>query len=315
MPAPATRNGPLAAYVMLTLAPLFWAGNFVMGRWSAEHVPPLALSCLRWIVASALLLPFALPHLRRDWPQIRAHLGLLLFLGSTGAGFFGSLAYLGLARTTALNALVLNSASPILIVLVCAAVFGDRIGLRQILGLLMAMAGVLAIVARGDPLLLTTLTLDTGDLLVLLAMLLWALYTAYLRLRPKLHWLSFAVTISLLAALVTLPLMAAEHLAGHALRATSQTAMAVLYTGIFPSVLSYILWTRGVEILGGVRAGPFMYLIPLFGAGLAVGLLGEPLRLFHLVGLLLIVAGVVTAAGGRPPSDSTDDARRPRPSP
>lgn len=281
------------AHLLLSLMALFWAGNQVLGRAAAGHIPPVALSFLRWSLAALIVLPFALPHLRRDWPVVREKWLFLGFLGVIGGGAFNTLQYIGLNYTTALNSLVLNSTGPILIAIACVVIFKDRLTVRQMLGTVVSMAGVLVVVSRGELELLMTLSLNRGDLLILFAMFITAIYTAYLRLRPNIHWITFLFCMFLASGLFNLPLVLIEMIAfGKFVQPTIFTVLAIGYVSIFPSILSYFCFTRGVELIGGVRAGIFMHLIPLFGALMAIGLLGEPLALFHIVGFALILGGV-----------------------
>jgi len=284
------------AYLLLSLTALFWAGNFVIGRGVHEHVPPIALATARWILASLIILPFALPHLRRDWPVIRANIPILLFLGTVGVGAFNTLSYSGLNYTTALNALVLQSSGPILIVLASFAIFGDRISLRQAAGIAISLSGVLWMVARGDLAMLQGFRLNAGDALIILALALWGLYTAFLRKRPAIHWLSFCAATFLIGAGANLPFFAWEHVSGRQLSGDLQTFAAIAYVSIFPSVLAYICYNRAVELIGAARAGVCLHLVPLFGSVMAVLFLGEEPRLYHLLGIALILTGVALAA-------------------
>ena len=284
------------AYILLSLTALFWAGNFVLGRGVHEHVPPIALAWTRWCFATLIILPFALSHLKRDWPVIRAHLSLLMFFGIIGVGAFNTLSYTGLNYTTALNALVLQSSGPILIVLASFFLFGDKISLRQAFGITTSLTGVLVMVARGDPNVLAGFELNRGDLWILGALALWGLYTAVLRNRPAIHWLSFTATTFLLGLLVTTPFFAWEHLTSRQIQFDAQTIASIAYASIFPSVLAYIFFNRGVELIGANRAGICLHLVPLFGAVLAIILLGEEPQAYHLIGISAILAGVTLAA-------------------
>lgn len=281
------------AYVLLSLMAVFWAGNQVLGRAVAGHIPPIALSFLRWSLAALIVLPFALPHLRRDWPVVRETWLLVAFLGVAGGGAFNTLQYIALNYTTALNGAVLSSASPILIAITCVLIFKDRLTLTQILGTAISLAGTTVVVSRGELETLRTFSLNGGDLLMLLAMAMAAIYTAYLRLRPDLHWITFLFYMFLASGLFNLPLLLIEMIVfGKMLQPTLVTVLAIGYVSIFPSILAYLFFVRGVELIGGVRAGMFMYLIPLFGAAMAIALLGEPLASFQIVGFMLILAGV-----------------------
>jgi drug/metabolite transporter (DMT)-like permease len=280
------------AYLLLTFMALFWAGNQVLGRAVAGHIPPVLFSFARWTLAALIVLPFAWPYLKRDWPELRANWKLLTFLGVLGGGAFNTLQYIGLNYTTALNSLVLNSTGPIFIAITCFLIFGDRLTFVQLLGTALSFIGVMVVITRGSLEMLTGLTLNRGDLILLLAMSTTGLYTAFLRKRPNIHWLSFLCAQFVASSLFNVPLAIAEGFTGARPELTLFTILSVAYVAIFPGVVSYLCYIRGVELIGGVRAGIFMHLIPLFGALLAVGLLGEPLLMSHIVGFVLIIGGV-----------------------
>jgi drug/metabolite transporter (DMT)-like permease len=290
------RRREIAAYGFVAFAALLWSGNHIVGRAIAGHVPPIAMSTLRWLVPVFLLLPFAWPHLRRDWPVLRRHWMPVAFLAITGGAVFGALQYVGLQLTTAINVSVLNSVAPVLIVAASAALFGDPVSLRQMSGILTSLAGVLVIVCRADLGVLASLAFNWGDLIIFFNMGVFAIYSAYLRLRPAVHWLSFTFALAFIAAAVSLPAFALEHFAGHTLQATGQTLAALAYVTVFPSVVATIAWNRGVELIGPGRAGAMLHLIALYSAVLASLFLGEQLEIFHYVGFALIIGGVWLAA-------------------
>ena len=284
------------AYLLLTLVSLFWAGNFVVGRGVHGDVPPVALAWTRWLIATLIILPFALKHLKRDWPVIRANWLTLVLLGIVGVGCFNTFAYIGLNDTTALNALVLQSSGPVLIALTCFIVFADKFTPKLMLGIAVSLAGVMVIVTRGDPAVLTNFTFNKGDLWILAALGTWAIYTAFLRKRPNIHFLSFTATTFFVGMAVNTPLFLAEHYSGWQMQWDRQTMLAVAYVTIFPGILAYIFYNRSVELIGGTRSGLCLHLVPVFGAALAILFLGETLRIHHVAGFALVLMGVATAA-------------------
>ena len=296
MAEPARGGLAANAYLLVAVSTLAWAGNHVVGRAIAGHVPPYSISTLRWLIPAFVLLPFAWTHLKRDWLAIRAHKGLMLLLSITGGMMFSAGQYVGLNYTTAINTSVLNSMAPVLIVAAGALIFRDAIGLGQVVGILTSLAGVIVIIAKGDATILRTLTFNWGDLIILFNMAVWAVYSVYLRKRPAMHPLSFISVLSVIAALTTMPFMVWEHATGDVLKATWTTLLAVLYVSTFPSIVAYLCWNRGVELIGSGRAGAILHLIPLWSALLATVLIGERLQLFHIVGFVLILAGVSLAS-------------------
>ncbi len=289
------------AYALLVLTMLFWAGNSVVARGVHEFVPPLALAWLRWTIASCIILPFAWPHLKRDYPVIKSNWRILLLLGALGTGSFVSIYYIGLGKTSAINGLIINSAVPILIPIAAFVIYGDRLTRAQAIGIAISFCGVLVVLAKGDFSLIASLTLSEGDLWVLAAMAVWSVYTALLREQPPIHWLSFAAITFMVASVMNFPLFIAENLFWRQLTPSLDTVLAVAYVSTLPSVVAQIFYIRGVDLIGGNRAGVFMHLIPLFGAVLAIVFLGESLHSYHFAGFALIVMGVWLASRRAPP--------------
>ena len=294
------NSGPLAAlwsraYLLLSMTALFWAGNSIVGRAARDLVPPAALSFWRWTFALALLLPLAWPHLKRDWPVLRTHWPVMLLLGALGIGAFNTLLYTGLQTTTALNSMLIQSAQPALILMVGALVMRDRTSVRQIAGVVVSLAGVLIILARGDAGLLLALQLNGGDAIIAFAVLLWALYSVLLRKRPRVHPLSFLAASIIVGLMVIIPVYAMEIRSGRLIVPATGSALAIAYVSIFPSFLAYLFFNRGVELIGSASTAQYMNVMPLMGAGLVLLFLGETLHLFHVAGLVLVVAGIVVA--------------------
>jgi drug/metabolite transporter (DMT)-like permease len=283
-------------YLLLAVAALFWSGNHIVGRAIGGHVPPLAISTIRWMIPAAVLWALAHRQIRQDWPAIRAHWKIMLWLGLTGGALFTALQYVGLQYTSALNVSVLNSLVPVLIVATAALMFRDRISARQMAGIALSSLGVLVIIAHGQFETLLALGFNWGDLIILFNMIVFAIYAVYLRLRPQIHWLSFMFIFSVISAAGTLPFFIWETLAGNPLRLTLLTVVSIAYVSIFPSVLAFAAWNRGVELIGASRAGPFVHLVPVYTALLAGTLLGEHLAVYHIAGFGLIIAGVWLAS-------------------
>ncbi|MBV9262365.1 MAG: DMT family transporter, partial [Pseudolabrys sp.] len=258
-----TTNNP---YFLLAMASLFWSGNHIVGRAIGGQVPPVGISMLRWLIPAIVMWPFIRNQLARDWPEIRKHWVVLLWLGITGGALFSALQYVGLQYTTALNVSVLNSLVPVLILAVGTIVFGDRCTVVQGLGIATSLIGVLVIVARGDFETLRALRFNWGDLIILFNMLVFAIYAACLRLRPQIHWLSFLFVFAMISAVTTLPFAIWEWTSGTVFHATTLTIAAIVYVSIFPSVVAFAAWARGVELIGAIRAGPYVHLVPVYTA-------------------------------------------------
>lgn len=281
----------------LTLAALAYASNWVIARGLIHAVPPMAMAFWRWSIALVALLALAAPHLRADWPRIREALPRLAVLGVLGTGGFQVLAYWGLQHTTATNAVLLNAAVPLFVMLLAAARLGERLSARQWFGALVSAIGVVVIVLRADPAALASLAFNSGDLFVLGAMLSWAAYTVGVRRRPAgLHPASFLAVLAAAGTAFTALFFAIELAAGARAIVSAATVSALVYLGLVPSVLAYFCWGYGVERLGPSRAGLFSHLVPLFGAALSMIFLGERLHAYHLAGAALIFAGLALAS-------------------
>ena len=284
------------AYLLLTLTALFWAGNFVLARGVHGHVPPVALAWARWLLAFLIVLPFALPHLRRDWQAICEKPWLIVMLAITGVGMFNTLSYIALNYATAISGAVIYSVGPALIAITSFVVFAERLSWRQVLGIVISLSGVLVVVMQGEVLALFALEFNPGDLLFLSATVIWAIYTVYLRDVPQMHWLSFIAVTFFIGALGITPFFVAEHYSGWQLQFDRTTLLTISYVAIFPSVIAYSFYNRGVELIGANRASVFLYVVPVFSTLLAIGLLGERLELHHVVGFAMIFAGVTLSA-------------------
>jgi drug/metabolite transporter (DMT)-like permease len=301
--AAASAAGPAMApaYLALAAAALFWGGNWVLARWIQNQFPPQTLGLLRWGSAALFLLPFAIGPTLRVWSQVRREWKRLAILGAIGVTGFSALSYTGLSFTTSINGSLLNTAAPVFILLMSAMGFGERITLVEVAGVAVSLIGVVVIIARGSLETLAAMQVNAGDAIVMLAVLLWAVYTVLLRRwRIQLPPMVFLFTTMVLS----LPLPIATTALEYALGAPAPSPdtigwLTIVYLGLFPSIGAYACWNFGVSRAGAARATLFQYLIPVFAAALAVMLLGEDIRLFHVAGAALIVGGLLLATRAR----------------
>jgi drug/metabolite transporter (DMT)-like permease len=268
--APATTPRGAHPYLLLALAPLFWACNWIVGRGLASDIPPMAMTFFRWLFALAMLAPFAWPHVRREWPLVKASWKTMFVLGAIGVGTHNALAYLGLNYTTAMNGVILNSFIPVMIIAFAWLFLGERLSAVQMTGVGVSLVGVLTILSRGSLDVLTTFRLNGGDLLVILSMAMWSAYTIALRWRPAgLHMLTFLFVLIVVGLCCVLPFFVAEFALGRRMVVTATNIAALAGIALFSSLLAYIFWNRGVEQVGASVAGLFVHLMPVFGVVLA----------------------------------------------
>jgi drug/metabolite transporter (DMT)-like permease len=282
-------------YLLLTLTSLFWAGNTILGRFIAGHVPPITLALIRWSGAFAILLPFAAAYLKRDWPVIRQHAGQLALIAFTGFSVYNTMAYYGLQYTTAINGLLLQSVAPLFVAMWSFALFADRLTLRQAFGICVSLIGVVVIVCHGSLDVLLAVGFNRGDVSFVLALVIYGFYAAYLRKRPAIHPFSFLAVGMGLGAVFLVPGAVWEIASGRTIVFDTESFITFAFICIFPSLLGYLFLNRGIELIGANRAAPFIHLVPVFGSVLAIVLLGESFELYHAIGYALVFAGITVA--------------------
>ena len=295
------RHFHASPYLLLSLTALFWSLNWVIGRAIVGHVSPFALTFIRWIVAVAVMMPFAWPGIRSHWPVIRRNWKMIAWLGFWGTGLHNAFAYVGLQYTTATSGVILNSSVPVMIIVLGWLIYRDTITRVQALGVAISLAGVLAILTRGDPAVLAGLMLNQGDVIVVVGMIFWAAYTIFLRMKPAdLPGLALLACCGCVGVVLLLPLFLAEMLwlGGH-VSFTPATTAAMVYIGVFPSFVGYVFWNRAVAEVGSNVAGIFMHLMPVFGSLMAWIFLDERIRLFHIAGIALILSGIALTTRGK----------------
>jgi drug/metabolite transporter (DMT)-like permease len=282
-------------YLLLSLTSLFWAGNTILGRFIAGHVPPVTLAFIRWSGAFAILLPFAWRHLVRDWPAIRNNAGILALIAFTGFSVYNTMAYYGLQYTTAINGLLLQSVGPLFVAMWTFALFGERLTWRQACGIAVSLTGVLVIICHGSLGVLLAIAFNRGDISFVVALVIYGFYAAYLRKRPAIHPFSFLAVGMGLGAVFLIPAVIIEIASGRSPIFDAESLLSFAFICIFPSLLGYLFLNRGIELIGANRAAPFIHLVPVFGSVLAIVLLGEHFELYHAVGYGLVFAGITIA--------------------
>jgi drug/metabolite transporter (DMT)-like permease len=299
----AARRSTLLPYLLLTLCSLIWAGNWVVGRAVRDTVPPAALAFWRWSIAALILAPIVLPRLRGQGHILLRHWKVLALLGGTGISLFQFLIYTGLRYTNAVNAMLMNSAMPLFMMLVAWLIDRHKVMPRQVAGMVVSFFGILVVMNRGDWSTLRDFSFNPGDLAILAGMPVWGVYSVVLRRRPaELDALSLVFVLSVIGALFLAPAYALESLFLPSALLSWSAVGAVLYVALFASIAAYLCWNRGVDMIGPNRAGFTQHLIPAFGTALAVVFLGEEVHLFHAVGIATILLGVWLASSARRPA-------------
>ena len=292
------RGGWLAnqPYLLLSITALCWAGNAIIGRLAAGHIPPVTLAFLRWGLAFLLILPIAWKHLKRDWPTIRVTLGTMTLLSVTGISAFTSMQYWSLEHTQALNTLLLQSAGPLFVAVWSLVLLGVRLTLAQAIGVALSLTGVLVILLHGDLTALTDIAFNKGDIIFTVALAIFGLYSVLSLKRPDIHGLSFVAFTFGCGAACLVPLLIWELFTRPMMQLNTANLLSLFYVAVFPSTIAYLCFNRGVQLIGANRAAPFFHVVPVFGSVMAIVFLGEHPQLFHVIGFALVLTGVFVAS-------------------
>lgn len=282
-----------APYFLLVAAALFWGGNAVAGKFLADSLPPVTISFTRLGIGFLIMSPVIIRIFKREMAGFREHFKLLLFLAVTGVIGFNLLIYWAVHYTTAINAALLNSTSPIFIVLLSVFVLREKMELSYLVSMAISFMGVLIVITHGSFERLIALQFNMGDLIMVVAVVSWALYSIYIRkISGKMSSMTiFGFTLAIGFA-VMIPAAAIELAIVPAGLPSLSDWTALVYIGIFPSICSFILWNRAVALIGPSRASISLNLIPVFGAVAAYFVLDEVIAIAQIIGGCLVFIGV-----------------------
>ena len=279
-------------YALLTIAPLCWAGNVVVARGIVDTFPPVSLAFWRWSLATVILLPFAWKQAAQDWKIVLGHWKIMALLAGTGISIFNTMLYASVQTTTAINAALIQTVMPAVITVFSRLILKDKINLIQTMGVAVSMAGALVVVMRGQVSNVLHLAFVRGDLLMFLAIFFYAIYSVYLKKRPAIQPISFLFYVMAMGSLGLLPVYLLERMGNSPPGLDTTFVFSILYFALFPSLVAYFCWNRGVELIGANRAGLFVNLVPIFASFMAVIWLKESLEWFHFMGLFLVMIGM-----------------------
>jgi drug/metabolite transporter (DMT)-like permease len=287
-----SSGSAVEAYVLLTLTALCWGANTVFGRLAVGQVSPMALVTVRWFSVSVLLLLFARRALSGDWAALRARMPFVCAMGAIGFTAFNALYYTAAHFTTAVNMGIVQGSMPVWVVVGSLAMDRTRVRRAQGVGVVISLLGVAVVALAGDPALLLTMAINPGDLLMVIACVLYAGYTVALRRGPEVSAFGLLTVMALAAFVASLPLTVAEWATGRLQWPTPQGWLIVLAIALFPSLLAQVWFIRSVRLIGPARSGMFVNLVPVFAAIMGVTLLSEPFEPFHAVALVMVLGGI-----------------------
>ena len=288
------KNNTILAYALLAMATLSWSGNIVIGRAIRSDLPPLGLSFWRWTMCCLVLLFFTAPKLKQSLPVLKREWKLLLVMAIFGISAFNSLQYQALHSTTAINVTLILATCPAFMALFSVIFLKDRIGWPQYLGILVSFIGVAVVITNGHLETLLEITFAIGDIWMLIAAIVWAIYSIAVKMRPTdLDPLVMLTFITGVGAIILAPFYVAESILVKPMPLTPVSLMTVAYVTLVASLLAYICYNRGVSLIGPAKAGPAIHLMPGWVAILAFIFLGERLETHHLIGIAFIALGIV----------------------
>ena len=282
------------AYIMLVCASLFWAGNFMIGKYAfLSEIPPLTLVFFRWSLVWIILLPFTYKEIIKYKDTILNNLPLLFFLGLTSVGLFNSFTYLSLIHTQVINASLFNTAIPAIIILLCFLFKIEKTNKFQILGLIISACGILTIITKLKLDVLLSLNFNKGDLIMIGGVLTWGVYSTLLKKKKfTLPLLTLVHVICTFGLISVFPQFLYEYHNEQIINFDLNLVYTLIFLALFPSIGSYYCWAGAVSIIGANRAGISLSLIPLFSSIMAILIYGEVFKLFHLIGAILIILGL-----------------------
>ena len=284
----------IKAYIMLVCATLFWAGNFMVGKFAfLENIPPMSLVFFRWFLVWLILLPFTYKEIIRHKDTIITNLPLLFFLAFTSVGLFNTFTYLSLVHTQVINASLFNTAIPAAIIFLCFLLKIEKTNKFQILGLILSVFGILSIITKLDLNVLLSLNFNKGDLIMIGGVITWGLYSAFLKNKKfTLPLLTLVQVLCTFGLIFIFPQFLYEFSQGLRISFNTNLYYTLIYLALFPSIGSYYCWAGAVAIIGANRAGIFLSLIPFFSTIMAIIFFNEQFEFFHLIGSILIILGL-----------------------
>ena len=283
------------AYIFLFLTVFFWAGNFIVGKFASQYeIPPFSLNFYRWLFAWIILAPFTVPEIIAKKKYIKDNFKLFLILGITSITIFNSIVYYSLNFTQVINGVLMISTIPVMIMLFSSFLKIEKTNAFQVLGVIFSLTGVILIITKANLEMLLNLDFNKGDLTMVLAMLSWALYSALLK--KKKHELS---QLTLLEVIITfgliflIPVYFIEYKMGYIIKLDKPFILILSYVVLFPGLASFILWIKGISLIGVNRSGVFLHLMPILSAIMAMIIFDEEFMFYHMLGAIFILIGIL----------------------
>ena len=282
------------AYLLLTLSVLFWAGNFIVGKFATLfEIPPLTLNVYRWLSVWIILMPFTYKEIYNSLPDIKKNWMVISFMGLITISTFNSVVYFALNHTQVINAVLVLAAIPAATIIFSSFMNIEKTNFFQLLGLILSIIGIGSIISNGDIQKIISLNFNKGDTWMLVCVVTWALYSTLLK-KKKFKFSQFTLIQLMVSAglLFLIPQLFYEKSIGLEVNFNKAFFIILFYVVVFPAIAAYYCWQKGVEIIGPNRASMFIQLMPLFSATMAIIIFKENFELYHFVGASFIVSGI-----------------------
>jgi len=295
----------LSGYLFAIGATALWSGNFIVARGLSESIPPISLAFWRWVVAVIVFLPFALKPLIAEWDILKANLPYLSITSVLGITIFNTLIYLAGHTTTAINLSLISITFPVFILILSRIFFGELITANKGIGIIIVAIGVIVLITKGAPSTLLQLSFAIGDVWMLAAAIIFAIYSILIKHKPEqLSIWAFQLSTFILGLIFLFPFFIWEYATAPPVAFDTQTVGSILYVGVFASLSAFVLWNKAIVAVGPSKAGMIYYTLPLFSGLLAYLFLQEDINMIHFYSALLIVSGILTAYYEKPAQGS-----------
>jgi len=290
------QNRQISGYLFAIGATAIWSGNFIIARGLNESIPPISLAFWRWIVAVIVFLPFALKPLIDEWDILKENIPYLSVTALLGITIFNTLIYFAGHTTTAINLSLISITFPIFIVILSRIFYHELITINRGVGIILVAAGVILLITKGTLSRLLNISFAIGDIWMLAAAFIFAIYSILLKLRPnQLSIWAFQLSTFILGLIFLFPFFIWEYVTATPVELDTKIVCSILYVGIFASLSAFVLWNKAVATVGPSKAGMIYYTLPLFSGFLAYLFLKENISIMHFYSTLFIVSGIFTA--------------------
>ena len=282
------------AYILLVLTTIFWSGNFVVGKAATIYeIPPFSLNFFRWLFAGIILLPFTFKEIFLKKNYIKANIGLFIILGITSITVFNSIVYYSLYFTQVITGVLMISTIPVWIILISSLLKIEKTNIYQIFGILLSLIGVVAIITKSDLEVIKGLEFNKGDLSIIVAMFSWAIFSTLLKKKKlEVSQITLLQVVIIFGLIFLTPIYIIELLLGNYIILDKPFFLTLAYVVIFPGLLSFLFWIKGISVIGANRSGIFLHLMPIFGSVFAIIIFKEKIMFYHLIGAIFIIFGI-----------------------